>query len=96
MDKFPATLLNGQLLRKTLKHTHILFNNSCLQAIIMLLTFVLCFFVEVCGTKSFIARSDTPTSAAVAVGKATAKTHENRSVQTVCEGCHFGTCCLRL
>ena len=22
MDKFPATLLNGQLLRKTLKHTH--------------------------------------------------------------------------
>ena len=45
-----------------------LFNNSCLQAIILLLPVVLYFLVEVCGTKSFIARTDTPTFAAVGCG----------------------------
>ena len=73
-----------------------LFNNSCLQAIILLPTVVLYFLVKVCGTKSFIARTDTPTFVLSAVGSMTAKVYRNGSVQTVHEGCHFGTCWLRL
>ena len=45
--------------------------------------------MEVCGTKSFIARMDTPTIQLSAVGSMTAKMYRNGNVQTVPKSLSF-------
>ena len=83
-------------------HVHVLHFSVCYSSIIRLACNKIApyccviFLREVCGTKSFTARMDTPTFQLSAVGSMTTKMYRNGSVQTVREGCHFGTCLLRL